>query len=374
MIFLDNNATTPLIPEVKEVMLNYMDTPLNPSSVHSYGREAKYLLFSAKKTFANCLKVLPEEIIFTSGGTESMNMLIKGLYPGHGKILTSTLEHPCVSETISSMNVTPENVLKISPKNHSAPCLSDIKSFLSENISLMVFSAVYSETGDKIALEDLAYLAEMYNIPLVIDGVALLGKEPFQIPEGVTGMGFSAHKLHGPLGVGAAFLRSSAIFKPLIHGGPQQMNKRSGTENILGIIGFAKALEIAYDLFPNSTSHMLDMQSLFLKTLDNLPIKTHINGDGSKVCNTLNIYFEDIDGETLLLALDRQGVAVSMGSACSSGSIEPSKILLNMGYDISRVKSSIRFSWSRLTSLQDIKKALHILNETLRQLKPVLLP
>lgn len=370
MIYLDNNATTLIAKEVQEAINACSQFPLNPSSTHTYGQKAKHLLLSAKQSFAFLLNTHPNEIFFTSGGTESMNMLIRGLYNGKGKILTSHLEHPCIYETIQSMNLPEGNIALIKPKTYGAPQKEDIeKHLLDEPISLMVFSAVYSETGVKIDLNEIAALAEKFNIPLIIDAVALLGKEKFTIPRGVTGMGFSAHKIHGPMGVGAAFISMKTPFKPLIYGGAQQDGKRSGTENIPGIVGFQKALELSYNLFPSSTNHMESLKKSLIEYLRKQKVPIEINGDGPKICNTINIFFEGVSGESLLIALDRQGLCSSLGSACSSGSLQPSKILINMGYPYIRAQNSMRFSWSRYTTLEEMQKASYIIAKTIASLK-----
>lgn len=360
-IYLDNNATTPLDQEVLQAMLQETLLPLNASSVHSYGTHAKSLLKQARDQIAQCLGVHSEELIFTSGGTESLNMLIRGLYPGRGTILTTSIEHACVYETILHLKQQGTPISYIPVDAWGAPTLSQIKVHLNDSISLIVLSAVYSETGVKIDLEPIAHLAKQYGIPLVIDGVALLGKELFHIPQGVTGMGFSAHKLHGPQGIGAAYLSSHAQLQPLMHGGHQELGLRPGTEPLQAIIGFAKALTLAYEALPQASVFMRSLQIYFEETLKKELGNITINGAGPRICNTSNIAFHGMDGETLLLALDRAGIYASMGSACSSGALEPSRVLLNMGFNKTHVKSSLRFSFSRKTTLEEIQEVLSIL-------------
>lgn len=366
-IYLDNNATTPLDEEVLQAMLQEVMLPLNPSSVHTYGMHAKQLLKNARGQVARCLGVHPEELFFTSGGTESLNMLIRGLYPQAGKILTTSVEHASVHNTITYLKQQGASVTYIPVGAWGAPTLSQIQEHLDAKVALIVLSAVYSETGVKLDLNAVAALAEQYHIPLVIDAVALLGKELFQIPSGVSGMAFSSHKLHGPKGVGAAYLAPHSKISPLLYGGHQEQGLRPGTEPLQEIIGFAKALQIACDALPQASTHMRRVQQHFESTL-----KTHlncieINGEGPRVCNTSNIAFHGIDGETLLLALDRAGIYASMGSACSSGAIEPSRVLLNMGFDKARAKSSLRFSFSRKTTLDEIDRALSYMIKIAKQ-------
>lgn len=357
-IYLDNNATTPLDQEVLETMTKEALLPMNASSAHSYGAHAKLLLRQARESIADSLGVHSEEIIFTSGGTESMNMLIRGLYPNHGTLLTSSVEHACIDETLNALKKKGHSVCSLSVGSWGAPSFEMIKQHLTSEVSLMVFSAVYSETGVKLDVNAVAQLALEKKIPLLIDGVALLGKELFKIPQGVSGMGFSAHKLHGPKGIGAAFIASHASFTPLMHGGHQELSMRPGTEYLDGIIGFAKALALSQSALPRATYHMLELRDHFESSLKKQLEGIKINGEGPRVCNTSNIAFEGIDGETLLLALDRAGIYASLGSACSSGAIEPSRVLMNMGYPRERARSSLRFSFSRKTTSQEIETAL----------------
>lgn len=356
-IYLDNNATTPLDKEVLEAMTKEALLPLNASSVHSYGAHAKLLLNESRELIANHLGIYPDELIFTSGGTESMNILIKGLYPNQGTILTTSIEHASVYETILDLEKGGTPVIHLPVGSWGAPTLELIKNHL-KGVSLMVFSAVYSETGVKLDLNEIASLAREYKIPLIIDGVALLGKELFKIPKGITGMGFSAHKLHGPKGVGAFFLSSEATLKPLMKGGHQELGIRPGTEPLEAIIGFAKAVSLAEKTLPEATLYMSNLQKYFEDNLKDKLDDISINGEGFRICNTSNIAFHGIDGETLLLALDRADIYASLGSACSSGAIEPSRVLINMNLGRERAKASLRFSFSRKTTLEDVEKAL----------------
>lgn len=358
-IYLDNNATTLLDQEVLEVMAQNTLLPLNASSVHSYGAQAKLLLNESRAVLATHLGVHPEELLFTSGGTESLNTLIRGLYKGHGTILTSSVEHASVYETILDLEKGGASVIYLSVGPWGAPTPALIKEYLSKSISLMVFSAVYSETGVKLDLNEVAALAKNYNIPLIIDGVAFLGKELFKIPQGVSGMAFSSHKLHGPKGVGAIFLSENrSLFKPLMKGGHQELGMRPGTEPIEAIIGFAKAISLAEKALLESKDLFLYLQTHFEETLKQKLSDISINGEGPRLWSTSNIAFHGIDGETLLLALDRVGIYASLGSACSSGAIEPSRVLINMNLGRERAKSSLRFSFSRKTTLDEIEKAL----------------
>lgn len=371
-IYLDNNATTALDPAVASVMIQDLSSPpSNPSSLHSFGQESKKKLLGARQTIATYLKVKPTEILFTSGGTESMNFLLKGLINPTIKthILTSNVEHSCVEKTLQDLEKKGCEVTYLPAGLRCFISTDEIEKAIQPHTKLLVFSAVNSETGVKQDLEALSTLALKHKIPLIIDGVALIGKEPFLIPPGITGMGFSAHKFHGPKGVGFVFLKSHTKIAPLLLGGGQEYGLRSGTENITGILGLAKAISLLQEKLPSATEKIQSLKDYFEeKLLQELPF-IHINGSGSRICNVSNIAFPGVDAETLLIQLDLQGVAASHGSACSSGAIEPSRILTQMGLPSSLTKSSLRFSFSRNTSQEEIDHTLSLLTYLVKNLR-----
>lgn len=341
MIYLDNNATTQILPEVLEAMLSELKgPPSNPSSTHFFGREAKKKLSAARESIAAYLKVKPQEIFFTSGGTEGLNMLLK---PAKGHIITSNVEHSAVYKTLKG-DITYLNVGTYGDVTPEA-----VKAAITDKTTLIVLSAVNNETGVKTDLQAIGKIALEANIPFIVDGVALLGKEHFSIPPGVSAIAFSGHKIHAPKGIGFIFCRSNYKLEPLLTGGDQEFSKRAGTENLAGIIGLAKAIEL---INPGK------MEILRNRFEEQLKDKTEINGTGPRICNTSNLFFPGIDGETLLIKLDQAKIAASHGSACASGALEPSRILQNMGYPKARVLSSLRFSLSRLTTEQEIDTAV----------------
>jgi len=341
-IYLDNNATTGLDARVLEAMLPHLQPiPHNPSSTHSYGREAKAHLAKARASIAANLGCTPAELIFTSSGSESMNTLIRGLYSG-GTILTTPLEHACIL-----------NTAKHFPVKYTSQ--EAIEAAISSDISLMVFSAVNGETGALLDLEKVASLAEQHRKPLIIDGVALLGRGAIKLYPGITAMGFSAHKIHGPKGVGLIYLKSGYKLNPLIAGGGQEHGLRAGTENLAGIVGFAKAIDL---IDPADFVHMERLRDYFEAHLPAI-----VNGaEIQRIGNVSNLAFPEMDGEVLLMQLDQAGIAVSHGSACASGGLEPSHVLTAMGYSKERIRSSIRFSLSRTTTKDEIDFTIKTLN------------
>lgn len=360
-IYLDNNATTGLDASVLDAMLPELSSlPANPSSIHAYGQIAKSKLSQAREILAKFLKVRSSEIVFTSGGTESMNMLIQGISSSFtkGHIITTNVEHACVYECVLMLQKKGWDVTFATVGPWGAAKQEDILSALRPDTKLIVLSAVNSETGVKTDIDSIASLAKQHQIPFFVDGVALLGKELFTIPSGVSGMGFSAHKIHGPKGVGFAYVRSDLKLTPLLVGGGQEFTRRSGTENLPGIVGLSRAISLVKEKQQDFTHHMQSLQELLEKGLMEKASPVLINGEGPRVCNTSNLYFPGVDGETLLIQLDQAGIAASHGSACASGSLEPSRVLLQMGYTKERARSSIRFSLSRMTTKEEIEAAI----------------
>jgi cysteine desulfurase len=369
-IYLDNNAATKLDEEVLKVIINEIH-PSNPSSLHFFGKRAKKLLLESKIKIASFLKVKPDNLIFTSGGTEAVNMAIKGLINpfSDNHIIATKIDHACVYNMLKYLERLGCKISWVEVDKYGAITPNQILENIKENTKLIVISAVNSETGVKTNLEQIAKIAKENNIYLAVDGVALLGKEFFTIHKGISTMAFSSHKIHGPQGVGLCYVNSKINLTPLLYGGPQENEKRAGTENLSGILGFAKAIDLLNIYLPKASIEMLNLRNYFESTLLKELKNISINGLGSRICNTSNICFEEIDAETLLILLDQNGILASHGSACSSGLITPSRTLLNMQIDPKKVRSSIRFSFSRYTTREEINKALMIIIKLVKKLK-----
>lgn len=371
-IYLDNNATTGLAPEVLEAMLpEFTSTPNNPSSVHFFGQEAKKRLHNSRETIAAYLKVKPQEILFTSGGTEAMNLLLRGFFSKEvtGHVITSNVEHSCVYKTLKVLQEKGLEVTFLPAGLTGAISADQVKAALKPQTRFITVTAVSNETGIKHDLNAIGQVALEAGIPLIVDGVSWLGKEPLILPRGVSAIGFSAHKFHGPKGVGFAFIRSSAQFAPLLTGGEQEYSMRAGTENLPGIIGLAKAVELLQTKLPEATERMALLRDKLEADLIQKADPVIINGAGSRICNTTNLSFPHTQGEDLVIALDMAGIAVSHGSACSSGALEPSRVLTNMGLPPQIAKSAVRFSLSRDTTLEEIEQTVEIVAEVVRKLR-----
>jgi cysteine desulfurase len=240
---------------------------------------------------------------------------------------------------------------------------------LRKDTKLIVLMAVNNETGVKSDIEAIAAIAEESNVPFVVDGVALLGKEPFTIPSGVSAVAFSGHKLHAPKGSGMVFIRKRVKCTPLLFGGAQEFQRRAGTENLAAILGLAEAIRLLEVELPSATKRMQALRDRLEEGIISSISDVTINGEAPRVVNTSNLSFEGVDGESLLMSLDLNGVAVSHGSACSSGSLEPSRILLNMGIPRARARSSIRFSLSRFTTRDEIERCIEIVIDVVGRLR-----
>lgn len=372
-IYLDNNGTTFLDPRVQDVIIHTLQhSHGNPSSIHAEGRQARALLNKARQSIATFLKVKPTEIIFTSGGTEGLNMILRGIFGFNptGHLITSSVEHASVYATARRLESCPGcHVTFLNPGSYGAVQAAAVKDALRSDTRLIALMAVNNETGVRTDIESIAALAKEAKVPFLVDGVGLLGKEPFNIPEGVSAMCFSGHKIHAPMGTGFAYIRSTLKMDPYMTGGDQEYGKRSGTENLPGILALQAAIQIIAAEIEESSTKMRTLRDRLEKNLQASLSNVVINGEGSRVSNTSNISFENVEGETLLSLLDLEGISVSHGSACASGALEPSRVLLNMGLSKKRAASSIRLSLSRFNTQEEIDKAVDAIVQIVKRIK-----
>lgn len=331
--------------------------PANPSSVHSFGQAARNQLLNARLKVASFFQAKPDEIIFTSGGTESINLFLRSL-PSQSHIITTSIEHSAIYRTLQALEQRGRSVTYLPVGLWGAPLPEQIAGAIQPNTSAIVLTASNGETGVKIDLEAISQIAMSRGIPLFIDAVSYIGKEPFPSFKGVSAIALSGHKFHAPKGVGALYVKGGFKLSPEITGGGQENFRRAGTENLTGILGLAEALQILQENQTEIANSLLDLRSHLEKGLLHTLPDLLIHGEGPRISNTSNIAFLGVDGETLLMQLDLAGIAVSHGSACGSGTIEPSRILTNMGIDRKIARSSIRFSLSRLNTREEIDIAI----------------
>jgi cysteine desulfurase len=370
-IYLDNNATTALDPRVFDAMLPALAAlPANPSSVHAFGQAARAQLVRARESIAAYFRVKPHEMIFTSGGTESINHILRGTFasaPGH--LITSDLEHSSIYNTATLLEKCGCSVTYLKGGLRGGVIPEQIKDALRPNTKLIMLGAVNSETGVKTDIEAIGEIALQAGVPFAVDGVALLGKEPFNLTPGISAIAFSGHKLHAPKGIGLTILRPSFNPEPLITGGEQEHSKRAGTENLAGILGLAKAIALLNEELPTGTERMRQLRDRFEQELMQQLTDISIIGEGARVVNTSCLSFGGVEGETLLMKLDLAGLAASHGSACASGALEPSRVLRNMGLAREKAASALRFSLSRQTTSADIDDALTLIRHTVSSLR-----
>lgn len=373
-IYLDNNASTPLDPQVIQLLTAELQESIgNPSSIHHFGQELRNRMTKARRSIAAFLKVKPAELVFTSGGTEALNQCIRGLFAEkpEGHIVTSAVEHSCVYSTVKFLEKCGCQATYLHPDRYGAVRREAVQNALRPDTRLVTLMSVNNETGVKTDIEAIAALLHERRIPFVVDGVAQMGKELFTIPKGVSAYCASGHKFHAPKGIGFAWIHPSFKIAPLLIGGGQEANRRGGTENLSGILGMAEAVSVLEQALPQATQQMERLRNhLEIGLLTGLPDLV-VNGTGPRICNTSNISFLGVDGESLMMNLDLAGIAISHGSACSSGALEPSRVLLNMGIPVDQAASSLRLSLSRMTTEKEIDTAVEIMIDCVKKLRMI---
>ena len=370
-IYLDHNATTPIAPEVLERVISVLQNQIgNPSSLHSQGRSARVLLDEAREQVASLIGASPSEIIFTSGGTEANNLALLGVALGLGKIgdhiVTSQVEHPSILNPCLQLERLGFEVDRVTV--NSLGCIDSFEGYLTESTVLVSMQHANSETGVLQDIERVGEIAREKKILFHTDAVQSVGKIPLRVHElPVDMLSISAHKLNGPKGVGALYLRNGTpdLFS-LVCGGGQEKKRRGGTENVAGIVGFGKACELAQNrLSSQKISALSSLRDHFLSLVTDRISGVEVFGDlENTLPNTLNLGFKGVEGDTLLIALDMAGLAVSTGSACSSGSGLPSPVLTAMGIPTNKINSSIRFSLGFSTTMSEVEKSAEILVRT----------
>lgn len=370
LIYLDHAATTPLIAEVIDSMTAIMaDTYGNPSSLHAVGRAANKLLRDSRQTIAQLLNTQPNRLIFTSGGTESNNMVLKGYALANqdkGRhIISSQMEHHAVLDTLAYLeNRFGFEVTYLAPDADGTISADSLNSALRDDTILVSLMWVNNETGHINPIQELGQVLADHQAVFHVDGVQGMGKLAIQPEEwGIDFLSASAHKFNGPKGVGFLYAREHHLDK-LLHGGNQETERRASTENLIGIVGMAKALQIAYDKMASSYQQVADLRALLLSQIN--PEKTYLNSPEQGLPHVINLGLRGQNNALLLTRLDLEGFAVSTGSACTAGNVEPSHVLTALyGQDSHRITESIRISLSSLNSEDDIRQLAQTLNKLL---------
>ncbi len=377
-IYLDHNATTPVRPEVEEAMLPYQGRICgNASSLHTLGRQSRQAIEEARDRVASAIGAGSEDIIFTGCGSESDNLAVKGVaWKNRSRgthIITSRVEHPAVIETCRYLEKNGFRVTYVPVDEAGLVSPDAVAEAITPETVLISVMLANNEVGTIQPVGEIAAAARARGVPVHTDAVQALGKIPLDVEQlGADLVTLSAHKIYGPKGVGALWRRRGVKLEPLIHGGEHEKGLRAGTENTAGIVGFGRAAELAaaeleqYAVRVGQTRDQLEQE--IMAAIDQVRFNGHRE---KRLPNTLNLSFEFVEGEGILLGLDSAGIAVSTGSACSSGSLEPSHVMLAMGLSPVDAQGAIRFSLGRDNRLEQIPSIVSALKETVERLRSI---
>ena len=363
--YFDHNATTPVSPEVFQAMAPLMTTVFgNASSIHQFGQEARGELDRARRSVAAMLGAKAEEIVFTGGGTEADNMAIFG---AGGHVVTTTIEHPAVLEAASHLPAA--TFVEVDSRGIVDP--QAVRAAIRSDTKLISVMHVNNELGVIQPLSEIAAVAREAGVLFHSDGVQAMGKLPVNVGElGVDLYSISAHKIYGPKGMGALYIRKGTELRPLLYGGPHERKMRAGTENVAGAAGFGRAADWVIEKSAAESARQSVLRDRLEQGIVAHVAGAHVNGAGaSRVGNTSNIRFDGIDSEPLLIALDLRGFAVSSGSACSSGATEPSHVLAAIGLTREQARSSVRFSLGRSNTEEQIDALIDAVAQVVSRLR-----
>lgn len=371
-IYLDNNATTPLDPEVKAAMLQHMENDFgNPSSIYAEGKAAHLLVESARRSVAQLLNCTARRILFTGSGSEANNLALKGTFfstqGGRNHIITSSVEHPSVLKACAWLEKKGARVTYLNVDTAGMVRPGDLLSAITENTCLVSVMTANNETGTIQPVSELADICRQRGVPFHTDATQAVGKIPVDVNElGVDLLTLSGHKINGPKGIGALYIRKGAALVPLVHGGKQEDGLRAGTENVSGIAGLGKAAELAAQRLPEM-KRVAMLRDRLEQGIREIAPEATLNGSAhTRLPNTLNMSLPGVRGESLVIAMDRQGVSFSSGSACRSGSPRPSHALLAMGLSDEEAHCAVRLSLGILTTKEEIDRTISLLNNVLK--------
>jgi cysteine desulfurase len=380
-VYMDNNATTPLHPEVAEAMKDALSLYGNPSSMHGPGREADRLIGSAREQVAALINADPEELIFTSGGSEGNNTVLRmALEPqlrekpdlsGRNEVVVSSIEHPSALNAAGYLQSRGVPVRYLGVDGDGKADLEELETIVSEKTFLVSIMHGNNEIG---TIQDIKAIAEIVHASGALmhtDAVQSVGKVPVDVKDlDVDYLSLSGHKLYGPKGVGALYVKKKAPYLPLIYGGHQEEGRRAGTYNTLGIIGLGKAAELAAESLDSLAERLWKLREKLKKGLTETVPDIRVNAHRTDCLpGTLDVSFLGAEGESILLYLDFEGIAVSTGSACATGSLEPSHVLLAIGLDAEYAHGSIRFSLGRENSEEDVDYVLEKLPPIIKRIR-----
>jgi cysteine desulfurase len=379
-IYLDYNATTPIRPEVLDAMLPCLQTHFgNPSSLHQVGRRAKQALEEAREQVAGLIHAKPAEVLFTSGGTESNNLALRGIaegmlqtrHPKNAHIITTGIEHSSVLETTKVLGRQEVTIttLPVDAEGRLSP--SDLEAALTPDTTLISIALANHEIGTLQPIRELSHITHTHGVPLHVDAVQAAGKLALDVDQlGVDALSLSAHKIYGPKGIGALYMRTGTALHPVFRGGPQEREKRPGTENVAAAVGFGTAASLAGQDIEAQAARLIHLIALLWHGIQrHIPDVVRHTPMHACLPNTLNVGFSGASGEGLMMGLDLADIAVSTGSACAAGSVEPSHVLQALGCDEAGAKSAIRFSAGMHTTEEEIAQVLEVLPQIVERVR-----
>ncbi|MEA1927148.1 MAG: cysteine desulfurase NifS [Candidatus Auribacterota bacterium] len=376
MIYLDNNASTPVREEVLEAIFDiYRRVPGNPSSIHSFGREARQYIEESREKVADSIGAQPSEIVFTGGGTEADNMAIRGtafaLRKKGSHIITQATEHHAVLHTCQFLEEQGFDVTYLPVNSEGLVDPAEVAAAIRPETILITIMMANNETGVIQPVEEIGELAREKEIAFHSDAIQVLGKIPLSVEKlKMDLISFSAHKVYGPKGVGALYIRRGTRLQQLTYGGHHERGKRPGTENTAGIVGLGRACELAVADLEMEADRLRQLRDRLRVAITEKISRVKLNGSPDRrLPNTLNLSFEFIEGEGILLGLEMNGVAAASGSACTSGKLEPSHVLRAMGIPAALAQGSIRFSLGRENTLEDIEYTAETLVPIVKRLR-----
>ena len=385
MIYLDNAASTAVHPEVVKEMLPYFDVQYgNPSSIHQFGRKAKNAIQKARKQVAALIGAEQDEILFTSGGTESNNTILYG-FPtlrdvshvsfsfDKNHIITSSIEHEAILEPCKKLEEKGVKITYLPVDEHGIIDSNDVTNSIAENTVLVSIMFANNEVGTIQPIKEISKICNKYQIPLHTDAVQAVGKVPINVKElGVDALSISSHKINGPKGIGALFIKKGLKIVPYITGGGQENGLRSGTENVASIVGFGKACEIAKERFNENISHFQTLHSSMLSRIVKEIPHVKLNGHPEKrIFNNIHFTFLGVNGEDLIIKLDEHGIAASTGSACSVHTQKASHVLKAMDFNHEQITGSLRMSFGYMNTLDEVEQTVEVLKMVVAELRRV---
>lgn len=375
-VYFDHSATTATAPEVASQMVEYMTNTFgNPSSVHAFGREAKKAIIHARKQVADLIGANPEEILFTSGGTEGDNMALRGIAEANKKrgkhIITTQIEHHAILHTCEALEKEGYRVTYLPVDEYARVNPQDVADAISDDTILISVMFANNEVGTIQPIAEIGKIAKEKGIYFHTDAVQAVGNYPIDVNEyGIDLLTISSHKFHGPKGIGALYIRKGVRIKPILFGGAQEKTLRPGTENTSGIVGLGKAAELAQAELTDKINRVQKLRDKLITGITERIPEAKLNGHPTlRMPGNVNFSFRYIEGESLLLNLDLKGIAASSGSACTSGSLDPSHVLLAMGITHEIAHGSLRLSLGRENTEEDVDYCLEVLPEIVARLR-----